>query len=111
MTACLFTFRAPAGYAGTQDTFDIWCAWQARLGARLKDRGYPGVAAAALGAGAATTRLGGYSLVRAGSLDQAVELARDCPPLAHGGTVEIAELDCRDERFDQWLGQHLGDSR
>jgi hypothetical protein len=111
MTSYLFAYRAPAGYAGTPDTFDTWCAWQARLGARLKDRGHRAVAAAALGAGPAETVLGGYSLIRAVSLDHAVALARDCPLLAHGGAVEVGELDGHDEGFDMWLEAHLGESR
>jgi hypothetical protein len=108
MTAYLFTFRAPADYTGTPETFDVWCAWQAQLGPRLKDRGYRAIAAAALGADPAVTKLGGYSLIRATSLDQAVDLARGCPLLTHGGTVEIGELDGRDDSFDQWLDKHLG---
>jgi hypothetical protein len=108
MSSYLFTFRAPADYTGTPETFDVWCAWQARLGARLKDRGYRALTAAAIGADPAATKLGGYSLIRAASLDRAVELARDCPLLAHGGTVEIGELDARDDGFDQWLEKHLG---
>jgi len=103
MSTYLFTFRAPAGYAPSPDTFDAWSAWQAGLGARLKDRGNPGFAAAAVGAGTADTTLGGYSLIRAGSLDAAVALARGCPLLAHGGAVEICELSGHDERFDNWL--------
>jgi hypothetical protein len=41
--------------------------WQRKLGARLKDRGNSGFAAAALGASVAGTTLGGYSLIRAGT--------------------------------------------
>src|SRR5258708_7061862 len=52
-------------------------------GARLKDRGNAGFAAAAVGATAADTTLGGYSLTRAPSLDAAVGLARGCPILPH----------------------------
>jgi hypothetical protein len=33
----------------------------------------------------------------------ALALARDCPMLVHGGSVEIAELSLTDESFDQWL--------
>ena len=111
MTSYLFTFRAPAGYTGTPDTFEAWCAWQARLGVRLKDRGHRAVAAAALGAGPAETALGGYSVIRAASLDHAITLARDCPMLAYGGTVEVGELDVNDQGFDKWLEAHLGESR
>ena len=103
MSTYLFTFRAPPRYAPSADTFDAWSTWQLELGARLKDRGNPAFAAAALGASAADTTLGGYSLIRAGSLDAAVALARGCPLLNHGGAVEIGELDSHDERFDNWL--------
>jgi hypothetical protein len=103
MPAYLFTFRAPADYAPSAGTFDAWATWQHKLGARLKDRGNPGFAAAALGAGVADTTLGGYSLIRAGHLDAAAALARGCPLLPHGGAVEICELVSHDERFDNWL--------
>jgi hypothetical protein len=103
MSAYLFTFRAPASYAPSADTFDDWATWQHKLGARLKDRGNPAFAAATLGASVADTTLGGYSLIRAGNLDAAVALARSCPLLLHGGAVEVCELANHDDRFDNWL--------
>lgn len=36
--------------------------------------------------------IGGYYLIAAGSLDEAAMIARGCPVLAHGGTVEVREL-------------------
>jgi hypothetical protein len=102
MSAYLFTFRVPADYSPSAGTFDAWATWQRKLGARLKDRGSPGFAAAALGASVAGTTLGGYSLIRAGNLDAAVTLARGCPLLPHG-TIEICELASHDDRFDNWL--------
>jgi hypothetical protein len=36
--------------------------------------------------------IGGYSLVKAASYDQAVELAKGCPILTVGGNVEIREI-------------------
>ena len=33
--------------------------------------------------------VGGYLIVKAGSLDEAVEMAKGCPSLAYGGHVEI----------------------
>jgi hypothetical protein len=105
MSTYLFTFRTPPQYAPSAATFDVWSCWQAQLGVRLKDRGHPGFAAAALGASAAETTLGGYSLIRAGSLDAAVAIARGCPMLDHGGAVEVCELATHDERFDQWLDE------
>jgi hypothetical protein len=58
----LFTFRAPEDYAPASDTFDAWASWQLELGARLKDRGNVATAAAALGASAADTTLGGNAI-------------------------------------------------
>ena len=103
MSTYLFTFRAPAHYAPDAGTFDAWATWQLKLGARLKDRGNPAFAAAALGASAADTTLGGYSLIRAGGLDAAVALGHGCPLLTQGGAVEICELTSHDDRFDSWL--------
>ncbi|MGY3212011.1 YciI family protein [Mucilaginibacter sp. HD30] len=34
----------------------------------------------------------GYTIVRAASLDDATELAKDCPVLAIGGNVEVREI-------------------
>lgn len=108
MATYLFTFRPPTGYTPSADTFDAWSSWQLELGARLKDRGNPGFAACSLGARVAETTLGGYSLIRAGSLDAAVALARGCPMLGADGAVEICELASHDERFDQWLDRKGG---
>jgi hypothetical protein len=36
--------------------------------------------------------LGGYSIVTAASLDEATEIARSCPILAAGGTVDVYEV-------------------
>jgi hypothetical protein len=103
MSSYLFTFRAPAGFTPSAASFDVWAAWQRDFGARLKDRGNPGFASAALGASLADTTLGGYSLIRAGHFDAAVALARGCPLLRQGGAVEICELANHDDRFDGWL--------
>lgn len=103
MSSYLFTFRPPSGYAPSDAAFGAWARWQLELGARLKDRGNPGFATTALGASIADTTLGGYSLIRAGSIDAAVALGRRCPMLDDGGAVEICELASHDERFDQWL--------
>jgi hypothetical protein len=108
MSKYLFTFRSPDDYVPGSDTFEEWSRWQLELGARLMDRGNPAFAAAAVGAGAASTTLGGYSVVRATSLDAALALARGCPFLRHGGGVEVGELTSFDERFDQWLAGQFG---
>jgi hypothetical protein len=37
--------------------------------------------------------IGGYSIVKAESLEEAVELAKGCPILTTGGNVEVREID------------------
>jgi len=37
--------------------------------------------------------LGGYYIVSAANYDEAVALARDCPHLEYGGTIEVREID------------------
>jgi hypothetical protein len=36
--------------------------------------------------------IGGYTMVKANSLDEAVELAKGCPILAVGGNVEVRPI-------------------
>jgi hypothetical protein len=37
--------------------------------------------------------LGGYFLIEAPNYNAAVDLARDCPGLEYGGTIEVREVD------------------
>lgn|SRR5690242_109364 len=37
--------------------------------------------------------LGGFYLIEAANYQAAVDAARDCPSLEHGGTVEVREVD------------------
>jgi len=39
--------------------------------------------------------LGGYYLIEAPSYDAAVEVARECPILEQGGSIEVREVDAR----------------
>lgn len=48
--------------------------------------------------------IGGYLIVKANTLDEAVEMAKSCPNLLYGGNVEIRsvmsiEYDARSENF------------
>jgi len=36
--------------------------------------------------------IGGYSIVKANSLEEATEIAKDCPVFAVGGNVEVREI-------------------
>ena len=37
--------------------------------------------------------IGGYFAIRAASYDEAVRVARECPHLGYGGTIEIREIE------------------
>lgn len=75
-----------------------WRSWMEGLGNGLVDGGnptMPGKTVAANGRvsdGGGSNPLTGYSIIEAQSLDDAVRLSKDCPILASGGSIEVAEL-------------------
>jgi hypothetical protein len=89
---------APETDAQREAETAAWTAWFTDMGAATVDRGNPtaqsktistdGSVADGGGANPAT----GYSILSAGSLDDAVELAKGCPHLRGGGSVEVAEI-------------------
>jgi hypothetical protein len=93
MTEFIFTYRTPAGYTpGTPDVIAAWNAWFQGMGSQLRDLGKPVFNRATVGGSADGALLGGYSLVTAENLDEAVTLAKSCPIVAAGGGVEVGEL-------------------
>jgi hypothetical protein len=79
-----------------QQVMAAWGAWFGELGEAIIDGGNPFGAAASVGADGAVTaggssRVTGYTLVKADSLDDATALSKGCPVLASGGAVEIYE--------------------
>lgn len=84
----------PAGGEPTS-TMDDWMGWIGGLGESLVDMGAPfagSTAVAADGSSAASsTGLGGYSIVTADGLDAAAAIAKGCPILLDGGSVDVYE--------------------
>ena len=74
-----------------------WGEWFTSLGAAVVDGGAPVGAATTLAADGATSAGGGanpvsgYSVITASDLDAAVALAKGCPILQAGGSIEVAE--------------------
>jgi len=73
-----------------------WTDWFGRLGGALKDGGNPFTPGAktikadgSVSNGAAPAS--GYSVIQAGSLDDAVSLAKGCPVLRGGASVSVYE--------------------
>ncbi len=76
---------------------EAWGQWFASLGDAVVDGGAPVGAATTIAADGSTSSGGGanpvsgYSLLTASDLDAAVALAKGCPILASGGSIEVAE--------------------
>jgi hypothetical protein len=74
-----------------------WGAWFGSLGDAVVDAGNPtGPSRTVAGDGSASAGGGpnpvtGYTLISAANLDAAVSLAKGCPILSSGGTIEVAE--------------------
>ena len=72
-----------------------WGAWMSGLGDALVNPGTPfgktkTVSSGGVSDGDGSNRLTGYSIVKAASMDAAIEMAKGCPHLEHG-TVDVAE--------------------
>jgi hypothetical protein len=75
---------------------DAWSGWFGRLGDAVVDGGNPfgpskSIAPDGSVSDGGASSLTGYSVLRADSLDAATALAKDCPQLGSGGSVEVYE--------------------
>lgn len=72
-----------------------WTDWFAKLGDALMDGGNPASKTRRIGADGSVSDdasgPSGYSILKADSLDAAVELAKGCPVLAGGSSVQVVE--------------------
>ena len=99
----LFRGRRTSGSPGEmQKHFEQWVAWFRELttAGRLKDSGHPLQATGKVVSGSqkvvkdgpyaeAKDVVGGYTLIEARDLDQAVELSKGCPIFEGEGAVEV----------------------
>jgi hypothetical protein len=81
--------------ADQQAVMEAWMSWFSALGPAIVDPGNPFGQSSAVAPGgtvtAAGTGLTGYSVISADGLVAATEVAKGCPVLAAGGTVEVYE--------------------
>jgi len=71
---------------------DLWMAWSRRVGSALVDMGAPVGDGTVLGPGTAPTKLGGYNVLQAESLDAAKKLLEGHPHYhTPGGWIEVFE--------------------
>ncbi len=87
---------APSSPEEGKKVMDAWMAWFGKLGPAIADGGNPcgpsmTVATNGVSQGGGANPISGYSLINAADMDAAVAMAKDCPILTGGGTVEIAQ--------------------
>jgi hypothetical protein len=94
MTKFLYSYCMPVDYQpGRPQAVEAWRTFLESLGANLVDPGNPVFESSALGiTGTGSVRLGGYSLLTADDLDEAVAMAKGCPAIGEGGGVEVGVL-------------------
>lgn len=87
----------PEGEAAQQQEMQAWGAWFGGLGAAVVDGGNPVGATSTIASNGSTSDGGGanpatgYSVIQADSMAAATELAKGCPILASGGSIELCE--------------------
>jgi hypothetical protein len=101
MATYLLAYHGGGGMAQDQANRDKimaqWGKWFQDLGPALVDGGNPVMKAktitskGAVNDGGGQNPVSGYSLIKADDLDSAVKLARGCPVLSSGGSIEVAE--------------------
>ena len=89
----------PATEAEQQKVMADWGAWFGKLGPAVVDPGNPTAPKAknissdgSVHDGAVGTAATGYSILKADSLSQSVELAKACPVLKSGGKISVYEI-------------------
>lgn len=99
MANYLLTYHGEGGMpTSTEETEKVmagWNAWFGGLGSAVVDPGNPTTHAKAISPDGsvmdATSAPTGYSIIKADSLDHAVELSKGCPVLAIGQVVLVTE--------------------
>lgn len=97
MGSYLFAYRG-GSMAETEEerqaVMAAWGAWFGQLGDAIVDPGNPFGPSTSIGAagnGSAGSALTGYSVIKSDSLDAAAELAKGCPVIGNGGSVDVYE--------------------
>ena len=87
----------PEGEAAQSAAMAAWGTWFQNLGPALADGGNPTSQAKTIATdgsvsdGGGANPASGYSLIEADNMDAAVKLAKGCPVLGGGATIEVAE--------------------
>ncbi len=87
---------APASEEEGKKVMAEWMAWFGTLGSAVVDGGAPlgasmTVSSGGIAEGGGSNPASGYSLIEAADIGAASEMAKGCPILKEGGSVEVAE--------------------
>jgi hypothetical protein len=99
MAKYLLAFRGgsmPEGEEAGAKVMQAWEAWFTSVGAAVADPGNPSSVSRTIAADGAAgapgpASLSGYTILSADNLDAAVALAKGCPVLAGGSSIEVIE--------------------
>ena len=100
MAKYLFVYHGgshPETEAEVKEVLDAWGSWMGSMGAAVVDGGNPvGPSTTVMSDGSVVNDGGsnpasGYGVFEARDLEEAISMARGCPILADGGSVELAE--------------------
>ena len=87
--------KMPETHEEGAQVMKAWTDWFGAIGGALVDGGNPVSRSRTISAGGsvsdASSDVSGYSVIKAESLDAAVELAKGCPVLLGDARVEVAE--------------------
>jgi hypothetical protein len=87
--------RDDDGATTDEEQMTAWVSWISRLGSAVLEEGHSFGDSATVRLGEVTSPaailLSGYTIVRAETLDRAVELATTCPVVRGGGSVHVLE--------------------
>jgi len=88
----------PETEAETAEVMKAWEAWYAGLGSAVVDPGYPFTPVAksiasdgTVSDGPAESMATGYTIIQAGSFDEALRMAQSCPVLQGGADISVFE--------------------
>lgn len=102
MTTYVLTYHGGSGMTEDPEEHEkqmaAWGAWFGQIGSGLVDGGNPFAASRTVHADGSTSdggpaaELGGYSVITANDFDGALAVAKGCPVLAGGGSVQVSEV-------------------
>lgn len=97
MANYIFAFHSgPTPEAPGPEVMEKWMKWFGEMGDAVVDGGAPvgmskTVASAGISDDGGANPISGYTIIKADSIESACEIAKGCPALPSGGSVEVAE--------------------